>query len=287
MTNILIGTSGYDYKWWKGGLGDFEPFYKTKNILQEYSTHFNFVELNSPFYKTPTIKTVKKWCDSTPDNFKFVVKVSKTITHNKKLVDFEQLFPEFYNVMRHLKGKLAGFLIQLPPSFKNTKNKSKIDGLTPLERVVKVAKQYHDVDIYVEFRDESWFCDHVYESLKGMWSVVFVSCGNLGKMKPGFSPTLDNDKAITIPGKIYFRNHGTWLSQPYCGSYTEDELKQMVYMIQENTIVVFDNTDSFAGQIECPFPGKMLLSKDVILKRKLIPHAVDDAKRLCHIFSRT
>lgn len=282
----LIGTSGYDYKWWKQEFNGFKPFYtgpKSK-ILQEYSQHFNFVELNASFYKIPTVKAVKNWHDKTPDNFKFTVKVNRSITQNKKLIAFDKLFPPFFDIIKHLKGKLAGFLIQLPPNFKNSKNKSKVDGLTPLERVVKAAEftsnHYPEIDFYVEFRDPSWFCDEVYDALRYMWSVVFVSCGKLAKMTPGFSPSLGYSDAITVPGKIYFRNHGTWLHQEYCGGYSAEQFVQMLSLFQDTTIVAFDNTDSFDGQIPCPIPGKMLLSNQAIQDGKLIPQAIADAKKL-------
>jgi len=285
MNTLLIGTSGYDYKGWKQEINGFQPFYKSKkNVLGQYCDHFQFVELNSPFYRVPSINTVKKWKNQTPDGFKFTVKVNRTMTHNKKLIDFDELFPSFFDIIQNLNDKLAGLLIQLPPSFKNTKNKSKIDNLTPLERLIKVTKftstNYPNIKFYVEFRDPTWFCDEVYDRLRNLWSVVFVSCGKLANMNPGFSPSLNHSNAITLPGYIYFRNHGTWLTQEYSGGYSDDQLAMMLSLFQRNTIVSFDNTDSFEGQIECEIPGKMLLSKKVITDNKLISHAIADAKKL-------
>jgi uncharacterized protein YecE (DUF72 family) len=284
----LIGTSGYSFKWWEFELvPGIKPFYEKGDMLQQYIKHFDFLELNCTFYKTPSLKTVLEWKDKTPDNFTFIVKVNNSMTQYKKLVEFDVRFPEFVDLMSNLGKKLKGFLIQLPPNFTNSKNKSKVDGMTPLERVIWASdftkKKYPELDIFVEFRHPSWFCEKVYDAIRDKWSLVVVNAGIISKkMTPGFWPPLsDFPQALTVPGKIYFRNHGPWATRHYSGSYSDDDLVLMLSLFQEKTIVAFDNTDAFDCQCEFqPFPGKMMFEKEIYQKSHMLPHAVLDAKRM-------
>ena len=159
MSKILVGTSGYSYKGWNSRTIPNKTGFYTKGgtgSLKQYAEHFKFVELNATFYRIPSEKTVEKWVQETPDDFKFVVKVNKGITHTKKMTDWNNLFPQFYEVMALLGDKLEGFLIQLPPSFANTNRHSSVDKLTPLERLVSISEfnleHYPGIDFFVEFR---------------------------------------------------------------------------------------------------------------------------------------
>jgi len=282
MVKIMnyIGTSGYDYKWWnKQIIPGKAAFYTSGDKLQQYAEHFNYVEINSTFYKVPSLKAVKKWRDSTPDDFSFVVKVNNAMTQYKKLIDFDKRFPEFHDLMSNLGGKLKGYLIQLPPNFTNSGRKSKVDGLTPLERVIKATKVECDVDIFVEFRHSSWFCDEVYAALKGKWHIVFVNAHCFKTMAKGFSPPLkDFEKVVT--NKIMFRCHGTW-QKHYSGAYSDEDLMLMASLQQEKTIVSFDNTDSFEYESEIQlFPGKLMIEKEAHTTDRIYPHAVSDALRM-------
>ena len=256
--SVYIGTSGYHYKgWYHGG----------KPSIREYSTHLKFVELNSTFYKTPSISAVKNWKDSTPSDFRFTVKCNRYLTHNKKLIGFELLYPNFHEAIANLDEKLLGVLIQLPPSFRNSRNKSKVDGLTPLQRLKKCCEftkcQYPETTFYIEFRHRSWFCDEVRDVLIDRWSMVFTHLNNTlsaygTEINDGNSPPLDTN-FITIPDKIYFRYHGTWSYPRYTGGYSDEELVLILSMFQKHTIVAFDNTDSMEN---------------------LVPHALLNAKGL-------
>ncbi len=293
----FVGTSGYYYNHWCTGLIPGKTgFYRTKkSSLEEYSEHFNFVELNSPFYKIPSTETVKGWRDRSPDHFKFVIKVNKRLTHTKKLIEFETLFSEFYNILSLLGDKLIGFLIQLPPSFGNTSNKSRVDGLTPIQRLAKVCNftkaHYPNVDFFVEFRHHTWFCPEVFEVLRHKWSLVVVHLNNHGKqygkhMSSGFSPPLSMfPDALTVPHKIYFRNHGSWWHIPYTGGYSDEQLALMISLFQsEKTIVAFDNTDSLQYQLCVPaLPNKQVFTTDFFTATSILPQAVVDAKRLLEI----
>ena len=87
-----------------------------KYWLSYYSQIFDFVEIDSTFYRIPSTFMVTNWNKRTPNNFKFAVKFPKVITHDKRLKDVEKEIEEFYDAMEPLYEKILVFLIQLPPS---------------------------------------------------------------------------------------------------------------------------------------------------------------------------
>jgi len=91
-----IGTSGWHYDHWRGS------FYPDKlpkpGWLEFYAQTFATVELNNSFYHLPTEKAFGGWRDSTPETFAFAVKVSRFITHIKKLRDLSMLPGDFCHV---------------------------------------------------------------------------------------------------------------------------------------------------------------------------------------------
>lgn len=136
---IYIGTSGFEYNW--------NNFYKNvpKNKkLEHYSKVFNTVEINYSFYRLPEIKTFKKWFKETPDDFCFSLKLSRYITHVKRLKNTKQALDIFLKRAYSLKTKLGPILIQLPANFK-------LD-LKVLEYFLKDLDQ--DLRIVFEFRQE-------------------------------------------------------------------------------------------------------------------------------------
>jgi len=80
---VLHGCSGWHYEHWRG-LYYPEELPKPK-WLSFYARQFTTVELNNSFYKLPSEKAFTTWRESTPDNFIFAVKVSRFITHIKRL----------------------------------------------------------------------------------------------------------------------------------------------------------------------------------------------------------
>lgn len=85
VRKIWIGTSGWSYDDWRG------PFYPRdvakRRWLGWYADQFMTTEINGSFYRTPSLETVRRWRDETPDGFLFAWKASKFITHWKRLGD--------------------------------------------------------------------------------------------------------------------------------------------------------------------------------------------------------
>ena len=84
--------------------------------LERYASHLNAAEINSSFYRPHQHKTYARWAQSTPDDFRFAVKVPKAITHERKLVGCGTLLDAFAEQVAGLGEKLGVVLVQLPPS---------------------------------------------------------------------------------------------------------------------------------------------------------------------------
>ena len=84
---------------------------------QQYYSHvFDYVEIDSSFYRIPTIFMVKNWYKRSAQNFRFTAKFPKVITHDKRLKDVDEELKQFFEAMRPLADKTLALLIQLPPS---------------------------------------------------------------------------------------------------------------------------------------------------------------------------
>lgn len=152
LLQLYIGCSGWSYSSWQG------PFYpsnlENKHWLSYYSQVFNYVEIDSTFYRIPNEFMVKNWARKTPANFRFTAKFPKLITHDKKLKNVEKELTLFYNVMKPLKNKLLALLIQFPPYLKITEG---------LEALKQYDFFFDDNFRYtVEVRHPSWFSDLAY-----------------------------------------------------------------------------------------------------------------------------
>jgi uncharacterized protein YecE (DUF72 family) len=153
-SRILVGTSGFAYKEWKGSF--YPEKLPAKKYLSYYAEHFHTTEINNTFYRMPTAKLCEGWYSEVPEDFSFTLKLSQRITHFKRLknVDGEMTF--FLDSAASLKEKLGPTLVQLPPNFKKD--------LEVLEAFLeKFAKQ---VRLAFEFRHASWFDDELFELLR-------------------------------------------------------------------------------------------------------------------------
>src|SRR5471030_896621 len=84
--------------------------------LERYAAVLNAVEINSSFYRPHQAKTYVRWADSVPDDFRFSVKLPRTITHDRRLAGIDDLLARFAAEAGALGDKLGCVLVQLPPS---------------------------------------------------------------------------------------------------------------------------------------------------------------------------
>ncbi len=82
---VLVGTSGWQYKDWRGGL--YPAGVAQRRWLEHYATQYRTVENNGSFYRLPLRETFEGWRERTPDDFVMAVKASRYLTHVRKLRD--------------------------------------------------------------------------------------------------------------------------------------------------------------------------------------------------------
>ena len=85
--------------------------------LRAYATVCNAVEGNTTFYATPTVETVSSWASQTPDDFRFVLKLPKPVTHVHRLAGMPEELGRFLSVIEPLGPRVHALWIQLPGSF--------------------------------------------------------------------------------------------------------------------------------------------------------------------------
>jgi uncharacterized protein YecE (DUF72 family) len=87
---------------------------KSADYLGYYSTRFDTVEVDSTFYRSPTIEAVRNWALKTPPGFIFSLKIPRTITHEKVLIECDKEFEEFIGAAHVLGEKLGPMVFQFP-----------------------------------------------------------------------------------------------------------------------------------------------------------------------------
>jgi uncharacterized protein YecE (DUF72 family) len=151
---VLTGTSGYNYDAWKGYFYP-EKLAKSK-MLGFYAEQLPTVEINYTFYRMPTEKTLAGWTAQVGEKFRFALKASQRITHQKRLVGAQADVDYFCQTARALGDKLGPILFQLPPNLKRDDAKLH-DFLEGLPRNLEHA---------FEFRNASWFDERVYQLVR-------------------------------------------------------------------------------------------------------------------------
>jgi uncharacterized protein YecE (DUF72 family) len=109
---IVIGTAG-----WSIPRDVADSFPVEGSALQRYAAVFQGAEINSSFHRPHRLSTWRRWAETVPADFRFSVKIPKTISHQKKLVDCGEELDRFLAEAAELGEKLAVLLLQLPPSF--------------------------------------------------------------------------------------------------------------------------------------------------------------------------
>ncbi|MGE0406907.1 MAG: DUF72 domain-containing protein [Candidatus Korobacteraceae bacterium] len=152
--DICIGTSGWQYKHWKGNF--YPATLPVSRMLSVYCQHFNTVELNNSFYRLPSAEAFANWRAVTPRSFLFAVKASRFLTHMKKLKDPESSLQQILDNAEKLGEKLGPILFQLPPGW----------GADPqrLLELLKLLPRKHRFAF--EFRDRSWHSKRILNLLR-------------------------------------------------------------------------------------------------------------------------
>jgi uncharacterized protein YecE (DUF72 family) len=153
---IRIGCSGWNYQHWRNGVF-YPPRLPPRRWLDFYAQHFDTVEVNATFYRLPRENAVANWVRESPPDFLLTVKMSRYVTHIKRLRDLPPSLELFYSRIRPLVGspKFGPMLWQLPGTFHRDD-----DRLAQALELLPAGRHCF------EFRHESWFADEVYALLR-------------------------------------------------------------------------------------------------------------------------
>ncbi len=211
---IYIGTSGWSYRHWM------KVFYpedlKPSQFLEYYFKHFNSVEINSSFYHLPKIATVQRWKEISPPEFRFCVKLSRFITHRKKLSEVSEPLDRFFEVFESLRSKMGPVLIQLPPSMRW--NRNLIENF-----LQELVNRFSGYQFALEARHSSWDNQKAVEILK-FYGIAMV-IAHSGKRFPYFEKSTANFS--------YYRFHGP--AELYASNYSDKLLQEFAIKIKKDT----------------------------------------------------
>jgi len=219
---IHVGTSGWTYDDWSG------PFYpenvRRTEWLSYYAARFDTVEINATFYRIPTQPMIDAWNRRLPTTFHLAVKGPRSITHVRRLKDYQDLLAVFLQRVLKLNA-LEVILWQLPPSLE--RDLGRLEGfLEALPPKVRHA---------VEFRHPSWWDEETSAVLRRHAAAqVAVSHPQL---PDALRPTADF---------LYLRFHGLG-RQLYRYRYSREELAQWASRLRphlaERTLYAYFNND--------------------------------------------
>ncbi len=239
MATYYIGTSGWHYQQWSGIF--YPQTMPVSQWLQYYSRSFNSVEINSSFYHLPTEKTILNWHSSVPDGFRYSVKVSRYITHIKKLSGSLDAIANFTDRVNHLAQRLGILLFQLPPGMR--RNDEKLESL-----LMQLSPRYKYV---FEFRNRTWMDDDIF-ALLSKYNIGFCIYD-----LPGYtSPTIQTSDFI------YIRFHGS--NGLYSSCYSDSELAKWAKNIKgisrnASSIYIYFNNDFEAYAVQNAIKLRQLL----------------------------
>ncbi len=202
--------------------------------LQRYACRLNAVEINSSFYRPHSRATYERWAATVPPDFRFSVKLPRTITHDHRLVDTEPLLDEFLAQASGLRDRLGCLLVQLPPSlaFQPATATPFFDAL----------RQRHGGALALEPRHASWFTPEV-DAWLAQLQVARVLADpvrhDAGRAPGGFAD------------RIYLRLHGS--PRMYYSSYQPAMIgvlaRRIAVALRDGHTVwcIFDNTAGSAA----------------------------------------
>jgi uncharacterized protein YecE (DUF72 family) len=161
--NLLVGTSGYSYKEWKGSF--YPEKIPAKEMLHYYGERLSTVEINATFYRMPQASMLANWKEQVPPTFRFALKAPQRITHIKRLKETDEETKYFFETAAVLADQLGVVLFQLPPNMKKDLPRLEIF-LAQLPSATRAA---------FEFRHPTWFDDDVLDLLRNQNRALCVS----------------------------------------------------------------------------------------------------------------
>ncbi|TPK11248.1 DUF72 domain-containing protein [Mesorhizobium sp. B2-5-9] len=220
----FIGTAGWGiptrYK---------NNFPQPGSHLERYARHFPIVEIDTSFYKPHRRETYERWAHAVPQHFRFAVKMPKAITHERRLVDCNEILQSFLQEVEGLGGKLSVVLVQLPPS---------------LSFEPDVASDFFDM---VGTRTETRLvCEPRHPSWFEAEAEALLADRRIARVAADPAPVPSAAVPGGWPGLAYFRWHGA--PRVYYSDYDADSLDRFSRQVEAAAASgaevwgIFDNT---------------------------------------------
>jgi uncharacterized protein YecE (DUF72 family) len=225
---LRIGTAGWTVP------GRYAAAFPAEgSSLERYAGRFGCAEINSSFHRSHRAETWNRWAASVPDGFLFSAKLSKEVTHRRKLVDCAEPLAASIAEMRRLGDKLAVVLVQFPPSLAFDREIT--------EHFFDLVRRHWSGAIACEPRHASWF-DEEGEGLLTGRKIARVAA-DPPKATGGEEPGGWN-------GLAYYRLHGSPVV--YRSSYDDGRLEAVAARLKALAArapawCIFDNTASSAA----------------------------------------
>jgi uncharacterized protein YecE (DUF72 family) len=246
---VYIGTSGWQYSHWRNRFYPAEVSHQ--DWLPYFADRFQVVEVNNTFYNLPAPAVFARWREQTPDDFIFALKMSRYLTHLKRLRDPREPVERFLKAALELGDKMGPVLLQLPPRMK-----------VNLEGLGATLEAFPEkVRVAVEFRDDTWFIDEVRELLTRHKAAVCLADRNEKLLTPEWRTA----------GWGYARFH--WGGGQPESSYSESALRSWVSRIRrvwhdsDDVFVFFNNDAQGSALLDASRLGKMLAAQRLNVTR--------------------
>ncbi|CAN5760024.1 DUF72 domain-containing protein [soil metagenome] len=195
--------------------------------LERYAAVLPAAEINTTFYRSHKAAIFERWANATPPDFKFAVKAPRTVTHERKLVETDDLVRAFIDEIAPLGEKLGPVLIQLPPSLRFTADAA---------RFIDRWRDLYDGPSVIEPRHATWF------TLEADAGLVEARIARVAA-DPAVVP--EAAKPGGWPGLTYIRLHGS--PRMYSSPYSPEQIAAVAATLsarQPGTEgwCIFDNT---------------------------------------------
>ncbi len=267
MVKVLIGTSGWSYDDWAGIV--YPPGAPSRfDRLLCLADLFDTLEVNSSFYRIPSIRTTESWIRRTADRpeFMFSLKLYQGLTHHRPADQFNAFVEEYRNAVMpiHEAGKLAAILMQFPWSFRNNS-----DNVTYVNNLIDALRPF---PLALEVRHLGWLDEELIADLSAR-NVAFTNIDQPA-LRQCLPPTTIGSPALAYV-RLHGRNAKNWFAdntdaaQRYNYLYNDSEISEWTGRIQDlagksDRILVYTN-NHFCGQAV----ANALQIKAILLNRRL------------------
>jgi uncharacterized protein YecE (DUF72 family) len=257
---ILIGTSGFSYKDWKGGF--YPEDIRSVDYLEYYARTFKALELNFSYYKIPDKGQSDRMLEKCGSGLEFTIKAFKELTHEVSNKSITEVLPKFLQgISPFVEAKrLGALLLQFPQSFHYT-----TDNRVYLKSLVENLSH---LPVAVEFRQREWLRDSVYKTLQDLGAAfVCVDEPPLPSLMPPLGVSTSDIGYVRFHGRNKKNWYGTDSTARYDYLYSEAELEEWtpkILSMAEKTkkLYVFFNNHA---RSQAPSNARMLIN---LLSRK-------------------